>query len=230
MDNRTRVFGGLLLVGVLLGGIVGLLVWRGGQASNLDSTTSRAADTDTATVDSSSVDSSTVDSSSDDSSSDDSATEVRSGPLEEFVSEGVAFIEDLRGAPFNERPMVVALSDSDFVARVENDLESDFAEFPEDVELNTVTQRAIGFIEPDQTSDEILQLGVAPNRIDLLRQTGLDFDEVWANRIEGRYGRASASWIDIDALIAIKKRIDHPRHREDVRVLELVRERKKHGK
>ena len=79
-------------------------------------------------------------------------------------------------------------------------------------------------------SDEILQLGVAPNRIDLLRQTGLDFDEAWGNRIEGRYGRASASWIDIDALIAIKKRIDHPRHREDVRVLELVLERKKHGK
>jgi hypothetical protein len=81
-------------------------------------------------------------------------------------------------------------------------------------------------LDPDR-SDEILQLGVAPNRIDLLRQTGRDFDEAWGNRIEGRYGRASASWIDIDALIAIKKRIDHPRHREDVRVLELVRERKK---
>ena len=81
-------------------------------------------------------------------------------------------------------------------------------------------------LDPDRSS-EILQLGVAPNRVDLLRQTGLDFDEVWANRIDGRYGRASASWIDIDALIAIKKRIDHPRHREDVRVLELVRERKK---
>jgi len=77
--------------------------------------------------------------------------------------------------------------------------------------------------------DEILQLGVAPNRIDLLRETGLDFDDVWRNRIEGRYGSASASWIDIDSLIEIKSRIDHPRHREDVRVLELVRERKKRG-
>ncbi len=83
-------------------------------------------------------------------------------------------------------------------------------------------------LNPDR-SDEILQLGVAPNRIDLLRGTGLDFDEVWPNRIEGRYGRASASWIDIDALIAIKSRIDHPRHQEDVRVLELVRERKRRG-
>jgi hypothetical protein len=83
-------------------------------------------------------------------------------------------------------------------------------------------------LDPDR-ANEILQLGVAPNRIDLLRETGLDFDEVWPNRIEGRYGSASASWIDIDSLIEIKSRIDHPRHREDVRVLKLVRERKKRG-
>jgi hypothetical protein len=81
-------------------------------------------------------------------------------------------------------------------------------------------------LDPDRP-DEIPQLGVAPNRIDLLRETGLDFDEVWKNRIDGRYGQASASWIDIDSLIAIKKRIDHPRRREDVRILELVRERRK---
>ena len=76
-------------------------------------------------------------------------------------------------------------------------------------------------------SDEILQLGVAPNRIDLLRETGLEFDELWRNRIEGRYGRASASWVDLDGLIAIKTRIDHPRHQEDARILERVRERRR---
>ena len=80
-------------------------------------------------------------------------------------------------------------------------------------------------LDPDRTH-EILQLGVAPNRIDLLRETGLAFSEVWPNRIEGRYGRAAASWIDIDSLIAIKSPIDHPRHREDVRVLKLVRDRR----
>ena len=84
-------------------------------------------------------------------------------------------------------------------------------------------------LDPDRP-DEILQLGVAPNRIDLLRETGLNFDEVWPHRIEGRYGSASASWIDIDSLIEIKSRIDDPRHQEDVRVLKLVRERRKHGK
>jgi hypothetical protein len=76
-------------------------------------------------------------------------------------------------------------------------------------------------------SDEILQLGVAPNRIDLLRETGLEFDDLWRNRIEGRYGHASASWVDLDGLIAIKKRIDHPRHQDDARILERVRERRK---
>jgi hypothetical protein len=75
--------------------------------------------------------------------------------------------------------------------------------------------------------DEILQLGAAPNRIDLLRAVvGLEFRPLWERRIEGRYGRARARWIDLDGLIAIKSRIDHPRHREDVRILEQVRERR----
>jgi hypothetical protein len=74
--------------------------------------------------------------------------------------------------------------------------------------------------------DEILQLGAAPNRIDLLREVvELDFDDTWRRRIEGRYGRARACWIDLDSLIAIKSRIDHPRHKEDTRILKLVRER-----
>jgi hypothetical protein len=73
--------------------------------------------------------------------------------------------------------------------------------------------------------EEILQLGVEPNRIDLLRKPeGIAFDDAWARRIESLYGRAKACWIDLDGLIAIKKRIDHPRHQEDARILELVRE------
>ena len=75
--------------------------------------------------------------------------------------------------------------------------------------------------------DEILQLGAGPNRIDLLRETvDLEFTEAWDRRIEGTYGRARANWIDLDSLIAIKSSIDHPRHREDVRILRLVRDRR----
>jgi hypothetical protein len=76
--------------------------------------------------------------------------------------------------------------------------------------------------------DEVVQIGVAPNRIDLLQEpNGLDFAAAWSRRIEGRYGRARANWIDLDSLIEIKSRIDHPRHQEDARVLRMVREGKR---
>jgi hypothetical protein len=78
--------------------------------------------------------------------------------------------------------------------------------------------------------DEILQLGNAPHRIDILRNVvELDFDAAWNRRIQGRYGEAPANWIDLDSLIEIKSSIDHPRHREDARVLRMVRERKASG-
>jgi len=75
--------------------------------------------------------------------------------------------------------------------------------------------------------NEILQLGVAPDRIDLIMNvTGATFETAWRNRIRGRYGEAKANWIDLDSLIRIKSRINNPRHQEDVRVLREVRKRR----
>jgi hypothetical protein len=72
--------------------------------------------------------------------------------------------------------------------------------------------------------DEIAQLGVAPNRIDLLQRMGsLPFEEAWATRIVDAYGEATANWIALDELLRIKEEIDHPRHREDARVLREVK-------
>lgn len=72
--------------------------------------------------------------------------------------------------------------------------------------------------------EEILQLGLPPNRIDLLCETGgISFEEAWSRREDAPYGVVTAHWIGLDALIAMKSQIDHPRHREDVRVLEAVR-------
>jgi hypothetical protein len=100
---------------------------------------------------------------------------------------------------------------------------------PENVELANEALSEFGspqLLDPDDR-DEILQLGAGPNRIDLLREIiDLEFAEAWDRRIEGTYGRARANWIDLDSLIAIKSRIDHPRHREDVRILRLVRDRR----
>ena len=71
--------------------------------------------------------------------------------------------------------------------------------------------------------DEVLQLGVAPNRIDFfLRVVGMSFENAWNNRIASHYGSAPANWIGIDDLLAIKSGIDKPRHQEDARVLREV--------
>ena len=82
-------------------------------------------------------------------------------------------------------------------------------------------------LNPDAV-EEILQLGVAPDRIDLLRAIkGARFATAWKNRIRGTYGRARANWIDLNSLLRIKSRIDHPRHKEDARILREVRRRLK---
>lgn len=72
--------------------------------------------------------------------------------------------------------------------------------------------------------EEILQLGLPPNRIDLLRVVeGPTFGQAWGKRITGKYGRAAVNWMDLDSLIDVKSRIDDPRHRRDVRDLKAVR-------
>jgi hypothetical protein len=82
--------------------------------------------------------------------------------------------------------------------------------------------------------DEILQIGVAPNRIDLLRDpggtSGLTFARAWERRIEAPYGSARALWIDLESLLAIKSGIDQPRHQEDARDLRRVLEIKRGGR
>lgn len=95
--------------------------------------------------------------------------------------------------------------------------------------VRLVNQALTEFGSPElmspETPDEILQLGVAPNRIDLLRDVvSMKFSEAWPRRIQGAYGRVSANWIDLEGLLEIKSAIDHPRHQEDARVLRAVRE------
>jgi len=81
-------------------------------------------------------------------------------------------------------------------------------------------------IERDKP-EQILQIGVAPDRIDiLLTLSGVRFKTAWRNRIKGRYGRAKANWIDLNSLIRIKRKIKSPRHMEDLRLLLEVRKRK----
>jgi hypothetical protein len=78
--------------------------------------------------------------------------------------------------------------------------------------------------------NEILQIGVAPDRIDLIRETaGVDFGSCWNRRVRAAYGTVEASWIDLDGLLDIKSRIDDPRHQADARTLRMVKERRQRG-
>jgi len=72
--------------------------------------------------------------------------------------------------------------------------------------------------------NEILQLGLPPNRIDIiLNIPKVKFNTAWKKKIRSKYGKVKANWIDIDTLIKIKKGIDHPRHQDDVKILMQVK-------
>lgn len=96
---------------------------------------------------------------------------------------------------------------------------------PENLERANVALTAFG--SPGllnlKKDDEVLQLGFAPNRIDLfLRIAGVQFADAWKTRVQGSYGTARANWLDIDTLLRIKSGIDKPKHQEDARVLRAV--------
>lgn len=76
-------------------------------------------------------------------------------------------------------------------------------------------------------STQILQIGVAPDRIDLIIDTSTNFDKAWEKRIESRYGQSHANWIDLDSLIEIKSKINSVRHQEDAHILKEVQKMKK---
>lgn len=78
--------------------------------------------------------------------------------------------------------------------------------------------------------ESILQIGLSPNRIDILQAIeGPSFEDAWPKREISPYGSVQANWIDLDSLIDIKERIDDPRHRADARDLRRVRERRHEG-
>lgn len=88
-------------------------------------------------------------------------------------------------------------------------------------------------LDPNDRS-EVVQLGVEPNRIDLLRdpasEGGPTFEEAWSERVRSRFGGAEALWISAEGLLAIKSKIDHPRHQEDARVLREVLEMRRRAR
>jgi hypothetical protein len=76
--------------------------------------------------------------------------------------------------------------------------------------------------ERDFTNPELIyQIGVAPNRIDVMMGTaGVEFDEAWANRTESSYGAVPIHIIGKAELIRTKKATGRPRDLQDAEALE----------
>jgi len=80
------------------------------------------------------------------------------------------------------------------------------------------------FLLNEKDLEKILQIGLPPNRIDImLKIPGVLFASAWKKRVMGYYGKIKVNWIDIDSLIRAKRNLPHPRHQEDVRILLQVK-------
>jgi len=85
------------------------------------------------------------------------------------------------------------------------------------------------------TKDTIIQLGYAPNRIDIITSiAGVEFDEVWKTKVNGKFGITKAYFIGLNELIKSKEASKEQRERKediykdmhDVELLKRVRELK----
>ena len=75
------------------------------------------------------------------------------------------------------------------------------------------------------TAGRIVQLGVAPSRIDLLSRLAsrLDFASAWKSRVDAKFGDVDAHYLSLDDLIQEKERADRDQDRADLRSLRKAR-------
>jgi hypothetical protein len=70
------------------------------------------------------------------------------------------------------------------------------------------------------TSDQVIQLGLPPNRIDLLTSiTGVEFDEAWAGRVSGDLHGTAVAFIGTDAFIKNKRAAGRTTDKADLEAL-----------
>jgi predicted nucleotidyltransferase len=97
---------------------------------------------------------------------------------------------------------------------------------PENAERREKVLAGLGFAalelkSPDfVNSYHVIQLGVAPNRIDLLTSlTGVTFDEAWAGRVESLVGETRINIIGREALILNKRLTGRAQDEADLEAL-----------
>lgn len=72
--------------------------------------------------------------------------------------------------------------------------------------------------------DSIVQLGVAPVRIDLMGSIAgiINFEDAWARRVKGKYGNANVWYLSIDDLIKNKEMASRDQDKADLKYLKRV--------
>jgi len=87
----------------------------------------------------------------------------------------------------------------------------------------------LGYTVEDLTNPRwIIQLGIAPVRIDLLSEiSGLPtFEAAWKERVDARFGSVETHYIGLDDLIHAKKETNRAQDRVDVRILHRAKSQK----
>lgn len=86
--------------------------------------------------------------------------------------------------------------------------------------------------EEDFTKKEqIIQLGYEPIRIDILTSIdGCNFQEIWKNKIIGKYGNTKIFYIGIDELIKNKKATNRKQDQADLEILLSIKNKKSEKK
>ena len=81
-------------------------------------------------------------------------------------------------------------------------------------------------VEDLTTPGRIVQLGVAPTRIDLMaRLTGVaDFESAWKHRVDASFGDMPAHYIGLDDLIRNKSKVGRDQDKADLRALRWARD------
>jgi hypothetical protein len=81
---------------------------------------------------------------------------------------------------------------------------------------------SVGLTAEDfSTPGRIVQLGIAPNRIDLMTAIdGVSFEEAWTGRVAGRFGGQPVSYLGRTDLLRNKRAAGRPQDIADIAALE----------
>ena len=90
--------------------------------------------------------------------------------------------------------------------------------------IKSIREFGFGTLDVDKSDfmhpDQVIQLGMPPNRIDMLTKlSGVEFGEVWGRRVEGDLGDLRVSFIDVRDLVKNKLASGRPKDHADLHEL-----------